>query len=87
LVAVPAINRLIAVGFERHGGIDATRMADRGIHLTFSALVSAPATMVLSFFSGAASRAATRFVGESFGRKEFLFVGSENEISATVFTG
>src|SRR5579859_8132155 len=87
LVAVAAINGLVAARLERHTGLAATRRANGGIHLARRSLPTVrAATTHRRLARRAALRAARRCVHQPFACVKFLLAGREHELTTALAT-
>jgi len=87
LVAVAAIDGLVAARLERHTSLPATRRADSGIHLARRSLPTVrAATAHRSLARRAAFRAARRRVHQPFACVKFLLAGREHELTTALAT-
>ncbi len=80
-VAIATVNRTIATGLERDGGVFAAFGADYGMHLTLALAVT---TIALITSCLTARVAALRLVGETLRGVERLIIRAEGEGSPTV---
>jgi hypothetical protein len=93
-VAVGAVYRPIAPGFERHLGVFAALGANRRVHLAFAAAVAAvaaatavAAAAVTRSLAGGAAVGATTGGGETLGLVEFLLALGEHKLHSAVDAG
>jgi hypothetical protein len=81
LITIPAINRSVIVGLERHLSFDTAFSTDNSVHFPVSAGVS----VTLALPGGAALRTSGGIILKTFFCVEFLFGNRENEFSTTIF--
>jgi hypothetical protein len=84
LIAVAAVDRLVATGLERHLGGGAAAVADYFVHLTI-AVASAPAIAIA--LVGSAGRTTAGLILKALFGEESLFRRGEDELGAAVTAG
>jgi hypothetical protein len=87
VIAIAAVNRLIAARLKRDFCLLATLGTGCGIHLSRASVVATAAiSRTLGSFCRATRRAALWFIGEAFGSEELLLFSCEGECLSAIGT-